>query len=355
MNISISKSILDNILTNLQPFLEKKDSSQITSHVLFIASEENLTIKATDYEIGLRGSTDSFTLNEGGKATVNGRKILDIIKRLKDEEVNLKDEDGFLYIKQGRSSFKLPTFGADEFPTFPTVEGNPKVEIDSLNLIQSIKKIIPAIDTNNPKYELNGALIDIKEYSINFVATDTRRLAVVKFENPSVDKLSLIIPKKAIIEIQKLFFNDIELYYNETNLIIKSTNYLFFTKLINGKYPDYERIIPKDIKNHITLPKDKVIESIKLINSISTEIKVTFRRDEIGFEALSEENSEAQTQFEFETQFENDFVIAMNSRYILDFLSQIDTSEFIIGLNDTNQPFILKSDNFQTIVMPIVM
>lgn len=355
MHINISKSVLENMVTNLQPFLEKKDFSQITSHILFKVTDDSLTTKATDYEIGLLCNTQSFTPFENGEATVNGKKILEIVKRMKDSDIELKSEDGFLYIKQGRSSFKLPTFLENAFPPFPDFENEPKIEINSLNLIHSIKKIIPAIDTNNPKQELNGALIDIKEYAINFVSTDTRRLAIVKYDNPSIDKLSLIIPKKAIIEIQKLFFDDVELYYNKVNLIIKSKNYIFFTKLINGSFPDYEKIIPKSTNENLKLPKDKFIDAIKLINSISIDMKLTFKSSGITFEALSEENSEALTDLEIDLDLNKEYTIAINSRYILDFLSQIDTSEFLIGFSEVNHPFILKSENFHTVVMPIIL
>ncbi|MGP1579709.1 MAG: DNA polymerase III subunit beta [Wolinella sp.] len=355
MNIIIAKSSLENILTNLQPFLEKKDASQITSHIYIKAEANTLTFQATDYEIGLLAQSENVKIKEEGTTTVNGKKILDIIRRLKDADVILERNGEFLIIKQERSTFKLPTFDASEFPGFPSFEELPKIEIDSSQLIQSMKKIIPVVDTNNPKFELNGALIDIKEYSFSFVATDTRRLALIKYDNSSIEKLNLIIPKKAIIEIQKLFFEEVELYYNETYLIIKSKNYLFFSKLINGKYPDYERIIPKDTKFNMTLPKEKIIEAIKLINSVSLDIKITFTPSEILFESLSEESSEAKTQIELETGINKEFTLGISSKYMLDSLSQIDTVDFFLGVNESNEPFLIRSKNFSTIIMPIVL
>ncbi|MDX9756542.1 MAG: DNA polymerase III subunit beta [Sulfurimonas sp.] len=238
MKITIQKSIIENILIHSQPFLEKKDTSQITSHVLIDASNSKLTVKATDYEIGLQIYTDNVNIIEDGTVTSNGKKLLDIIKILKDGNINLEIKNDMLYISQSNSNFKLPTFSYKEFPIFPTYEGKPQISINSHSLIESLKKVTPAIDTNNPKFELNGALIDIKNNNINFASTDTRRLAVVSIENQNNSELSIIIPKKAIIEIQKLFFDNIELYYDETSLIIHSNQYTFFTKLINGKFPE---------------------------------------------------------------------------------------------------------------------
>lgn len=355
MRVKIQKSIIENILVHIQPFLEKKDTSQITSHVLINATDAKLILKATDYEIGLIVSTDKVNISEDGNITANGKKLLDIIRILKEGEVHLEVKNELLYISQAHSKFKLPTFSYNEFPAFPSYEGKPRILIDSHSLIDSLRKITPSIDTNNPKFELNGALIDIKESSINFASTDTRRLSVVNIENQSSSELSIIVPKKAIIEIQKLFFDNIELYYDENNLIIHSYQYTFFTKLINGKFPEYSRIIPKEVVNTLTLPKVNMIESIKQITTISSDVKITFINDTIIFESLSDDNIEAKTEMSYKTNFSSPFIIAINSKYLLDFLNVINNSEFTIGLNESNLPFVLRDANFKTVVMPIVI
>ena len=355
MIITISKSIIENILTAAGPFLEKKDTSQITSHIYLNASNSTLTVKATDYEIGFLVTTSNLTIEQDGSITANGKKFLDIVRILKDGNINLEVKNDTLHISQGHSNFKLPTFSHNEFPEFPSYEGKSRISIESHTLIESLKKITPAIDTNNPKFELNGALIDIGKESINFASTDTRRLAVVNIQNKSDNELSIIIPKKAIIEIQKLFFDNIELYYDDTNLIIHSEQYTFFTKLINGKFPEYSRIIPKEIKNSLTLPKAVMIDSIKQITTISSDVKITFLNEVITFESLSDDNIEAKTEIGHTTGFSEPFSIAINSRYLLDFLNAINNSEFNIGLNEGNLPFILSDDNFKTVVMPIVI
>lgn len=355
MEIKIQKSVLENILQNIQPFLEKKDTTQITSHILICAKSDSLEFKGTDYEIGLAVKTSNAQVLEEGITTANGKKLADIIKILKDDEVTLKLENETIHIHQKHSRFKLPVFNSIDFPAFPNFENFPKLELNSLNLIASFKKISPAIDNNNPKYELNGALIDIQNEHINIVSTDTRRLAITEIANTSAQALSIIIPKKAIVEIQKLFFENVDIYYNETYMIIQSTNYTFFTKLINGNYPNYERIIPKELKNTLTIPKNLFIDAIKQVNIATSDIKLIFNADNITFEALSDDTFEAKTYIELNTPFQNEFTIAMNSRYVLDFLAQINTSEFKINLNESNQPFTLESETFKTIVMPIAI
>jgi DNA polymerase-3 subunit beta len=355
MRIAIAKSILENMLVHVQPFLEKKDTSQITSHVYFEAVNNKLVVKATDYEVGLLIEAGDISIEVPGKATANGKKLLDIVRILKEGDIILETKQDTLHIQQAHSNFKLPTFNSNEFPSFPVYEGKPKIQIDSHILVESLKKITPSTDTNNPKFELNGALIDIKKDGINFVSTDTRRLALVNIDSANDSELSIIVPKKAIIEIQKLFFDNIEIYYDDTHLIIRSGQYLFFTKVINGKFPDYTRIIPKEIANTITFPKAAMIDAIKQITTISNDMKLTLQGNTVQFESLSEDNIEAKTEINHPTGFDAPFVLAVNSRYILDFLGQTMSSEFNVGLNESNLPFLLQEGNFRTIVMPIVI
>ena len=148
---------------------------------------------------------------------------------------------------------------------------------------RSLKKIFTSIDNNNPKFELNGALIDIKQNYINIVGTDTKRLSVFRFETPTQSEFSLIIPKKAISEIQKLFFDKIEIYYDDTTLIAQSANFEFFTKLINGRFPDYNRVIPQEIKRRLRLSRDKMVEGIKTVSIISESTKIVFAPQTISF------------------------------------------------------------------------
>ncbi len=354
MKIRAHKQVIESILINLQPFLEKKDASQITSHVYFQTTEESCIVRGTDQEIGLEIVTDQFQVDHPGSFTANGRKLLDIVRILKDEEIILELFDNFLLIKQKHSKFKLPVFDPESYPPFPNIDEKPRITLDSLNLIKNLKKITPAIDSNNPKYELNGALINIKRDHTDLVGTDTRRLAIATIPNDSPQDLSLILPKKAILEIQKLFLDRIEMYYDENTLIVRNENYFFFTRLINGKFPDYERIIPQSLKYQITLPKREMLEAIRMITTISHDIRITFLSDAVLFNSLSSDNVEAKTEIEVNTGISDKFEISFNSKYLLDFLAQIDHDQFTIGLNESTLPFLVKDENFITIIMPII-
>ncbi|MFL1707171.1 DNA polymerase III subunit beta [Campylobacter sp. MOP7] len=353
MKAVINKNALESIVTNTNPYLEKKDLSAITSHIYICAKDGILNIKATDHEIGLAYKLTNVKILDEGNATANGKKLLDIIRSLKDEEITLETVNNYLYIKQKNSKYKLPMYKFEDFPKFPTIDGKNRFDIDAIMLGRSLKKIFPSIDTNNPKFELNGALIDIKQNYINIVGTDTKRLSVFKFETPTQSEFSLIIPKKAISEIQKLFYDKIEIYYDENILIAQSANFEFFTKLINGKFPDYDRVIPKEIKKRLKLSRDKMIEGIKTISILSDSMKIIFAPQTITFESIIEDNSEARTVIDFQTGLDEEFFVGVRNRYLIDFLTNIEEDSFELGFNDSNLAFTVSSNELKTIIMPI--
>jgi len=347
MHIKISKPTFESIINQIVPFTEKKDNTQITSHVLIIA-DENLTLKATDREIGIKIKTNAEII-EKGKATINAKKLHNIIKTLKNKDIEIKKEEDTIIITQDTSIYKLSTFNENEFPEFPNPNDLNELKIENEEFIDAIKKIFPVIDNNNPKYELNGALFDINEKT-NFVSTDTKRLALYK-SNGKGKAFKIIVPKRSISEIKRIFNNEMKIFYDEVYLILKDENTLFFTKLINGKFPDYERIIPDNFKYKVKIPKNEFLSHLRQVNIVSNEVKITIVKDKIIFESL-DDTMEAKTSFNINTEIE-EFTFAVNSKYIIDFLNVINNEIFTLNLNEPNIPFELEDEKFITIIMPL--
>ena len=348
MYIKIQKPVFESIVNQVAAFAEKRDNTQITSHILIIA-DEKLTLKATDKEIGIKITTDAQIL-EKGKITINAKKLNDIIKTLQNKEIEIKTEKEEVIIQQENSIYRLSTFNAKDFPEFPNPDDLETLNIKSEEFIDAIKKIFPVIDNNNPKYELNGALFDIKE-NTNFVSTDTRRLAVYKSEGKGKDK-KIIVPKRSISEIKRIFNEDMKIFYDDVYLILKNENVLFFTKLINGKYPAYEKIIPQSFKYSIVLNKNEFLSHLRQISIVSNEVKITITENKIIFESFSDETVQAKTSYETNTGVE-EFTFAVNSKYMLDFLNVINSENFTLNLNEPNIPFEMEDGNFITIIMPL--
>jgi len=353
MHLKISKAVLENIVSTVINFTDKKDESQIISHILIEAYNNKIKFKATDKEFGIEFQNDAEIIEEG-QTTINGKRFYEIIKALNNDSIIIQTENNYTKITQNHSVYKLSMFDSKEFPIFPETTSLKKITLNSLEFINGLKKIFPTIDTNNPKYELNGALLDIQQNTLNLVATDTKRLALYSINENIENNMQIIIPKKAISEIRKLFIDNFELYFDNINLIIKTKNLTFFTKLINGKFPDYKRIIPSEYKYIIDINKLNFLKALKQINIISQEIKINIKNNIIEIESISEDKLEAKTEIEIKSDI-NSFRFAVNSRFILDFLNVVDEEFIELCLNEENIPFSLKTKNYQTIIMPITI
>lgn len=357
MKFVISKNLLSNIITNVSSYIDKKDISSITSHIYIEAKDSNLSIKATDYEIGLTYNIKTLNIESDGAATANGSTILNVLKGLKDEDVIVETMNDFLFLRQKKAKFKLPMYNSLDFPEFPSIDSKAKFEINSNLFSRSLKKIMPTIDNNNPNYALNGAFIDPKDGYINLVGTDAKRLGLFKLEaNSSKEGSSnIIIPKKAISEMQKLNFSNAEIYYDDAIFIIKSENFEFYTKLINKKFPDYTRVIPTEFRETITIPIDKFVDGIKTISMICDKMNITIKQNSIIFESISDDNNEARTEIECETKVINDIVLRVANRYILDFLNSVESNSFELSYNNQESAFVVKTDNLINVIMPTII
>lgn len=355
MKLVVNKSILESAILLCNAYVEKKDSSTITSHLYFHADEDKLTIKASDYEIGINYKIKKIRVESSGFATANAKNIVDVIKNLNNEEVTLETIDNFLFIRQKSTKYKFPMFNHEDFPDFPSTENKNKFDIDSSELNRSLKKILPTIDTNNPKYSLNGAYLDIKSEKINFVGTDTKRLGISTLDKKNEKEFNICIPKKAIVEMQKLFYEKIEIFYDENILIAKNENFEFFTKLINDKFPDYEKVIPRHFRQEFTFQTEDFVDSLRKINILTEKMKLHFSKNKIIFEGISLDNMEAKTELDLELNVEEEFSLIIKIKYLLDFLSSIEEEKFTIKINEPNLAFVVSASGLEVIIMPMVL
>lgn len=354
MEIILEKNILEKILINSQPFLEKKDFSQITAHVYIEAINNQIVVQATDYEIGIILNTSKVTIKKDGKATANGKKLLEIIKNMQSEQISLSTNDNMLIVEQENAQFKIPMFTPEEFPNFPKIKKSNQILINQLDFSKALKQALPSIDTNNPKYELNGTLLNFLDNHYDIVSTDTKRLSLIKIEENIQKVAHIIISKKSSIEIQKILHQDSQLFFDETSFIIKNENITFFTKIINSQYPDYNKIIPQDIKHTLTLEKNSILKALQMILPLSPVASIEFQKNTIKLTTSPEAQSQAKIDIKSNNSLEN-FIFYVNIRHILDFLSVIEEDEFLLELNEQKLPFVLSSKNYKKIIMPVII
>ncbi|MSN96251.1 DNA polymerase III subunit beta [Campylobacter sp. FMV-PI01] len=356
MKFIIDKNLLNNVINSVNSYIDKKDISSITSHIFIEAKDDIINIKATDHEMGLAYKIKTQNIQIQGNATANGKTILDVIKGLKDDDIIIETMNNFLYIKQKTAKFKLPMYNSTDFPDFPSIENKKSFDINFQILSRSLKKVLPTIDISNPNHALNACLIEIKPQQINFVGTDGKRLGLyILNKQTNNTQSSILMPKRAINEIQKIFFEEAEIYYDENIFIARNENFEFYTKLINKKFPNYQKVIPSEFETTIEIQRDKILEGIKTINMICYKMQITIKPNLILFESISEDNSEAKTEILVDTQMNKDeIILKVTNKFLIDFLNSIENNIFKLNYNNKDVAFMLSSDELINIIMPTI-
>lgn len=352
MTFKADKTILQNALTQLSPFLEKKDLKSPTSNYYFKIDNCVLTLAATDYNFSLKLELTSIYDATDCDFLVNGNSLLSTIKRLKNGEVefNLKGDE--LEIKQGRSKLKLQTLSTESYPNINITENLNSININSNVLLGAIQKCLFSVATNSPKYELNAMLIEFGK-SLNVVATDTRTLAICKNDLSYDEDNQLLIPKSSLIEMQKIMLDECEYLFNDTYLQIKGKDLVFTTKLINGKFPDYKRVIPSETTYNFSIPTNELIDNIKLITAIEDLVKITFSEDSILLET-GEGKLINSTEIKLTQKCDEPITIKVSATQLLNALNNVESMLFDLGINEPKLPFIIKDKNFTVINMPYI-
>lgn len=359
MKFTVQKAIFETTLNKIQPFLDKKEyeiMSNIFMETQSDAQNDFLVLKATDSELSIETKID-IKKESDGATIINGKEILKTIKALRDEEIKIEILDKEMQITQHTFQSNLAIFETNNFPKNFIEDSESIVNIDNQIFMKNIKKILPVIDQNNKKIAISGALLELKDYGLNFVATDTKRLSIVREKIQTTDNFSIIIPKRALNEIVKLFGAEKNFQILKTNseFIIKSNSYIFTTKIINERFPDYEKIMPKDFVFDINLQKSQILEKINIIRPISEKIHMNFVKNKIIFSTfLDDSRHKATDELLLENELENNFSITFEARYLIDFINHIQTPDFAFLANDPMKPFMVKSQNFSTIILPII-
>ena len=357
MKIKIGKKKLENAINILNSYVDRKDNSGISSHIVFKTHKDKnkLELYASDGEIGLKFFIKDVNINEEGFSTVNAKNISDVLKTLEYDEIDIECINDSFFVKQNKTKCKLPIKIKDYITQFPINNDFENFNIDSVILSIGFKKVLPAIDNQNMRQCLNGCLIDIKEDKINFVGSDTKRLALYEVKQNELKEKSFIIPKRAINELSKLLYEKIDFSFNKNYFLAKSENFEFFTKLINDNFPGYEKLFPKETPINFELKRDDFLNELKKISAISEFCSLNFKKDKIVFESIKKDNSniEAKTEIELNLALEEEFSINIKTKLLIDFLQNIETDIFSFEMISNNHAFVVSSGDYKTIIMPV--
>ncbi len=348
--MEIAKNVLKSVLTEAVKFIEKKDRSVITSHIFFEAvSDSELILRATDAEIGYQVS---LAVDGAISFDCNGIDLLAIVKGSKKAAIIFDIVENSVIIQtESKNTLKMFEVDNTSLSFFEDLDGKEMQKVDSNFEVDKI--LFDSIDSNNPKFELNGLLIDFKNGYL--AATNTRVLTYKKFEPvPGLD--DIIIPKKAlragmVLDDLLLKYRNYETFSIGERAIFNSGDSKIYTKLIEGKWPEYQRIIPKDSNMlQIKIDGSEMLDFIKKHKSCS--FLLDFKDNILKIEAV---NSDIETlsTIEIKCDYPNPNTFKMQLGYET-LIIALSAAEISIGINESTLPITVSSGEVESVVMPRV-
>ncbi len=369
MKFKIVRSNLFKTLSHLQGIVDKKNSLPILSNILIEAKNNALTLSSTDMDISIIEKIDCNVL-EDGSTTINSQIFYDIVRKIDDNsEIEIISNDGkLLTLRADGSRFSLACLPKEDFPIIDQENSGNTIKINSKIIFKLIDKTKFAISNEETRYFLNGLYFNITKDQSNslltLVGTDGHRLA--KFSHnieDSIDQLSgVIIPKKTIYELCKLLSEidkDIYISISSNKIIFIIENIIFISKLIDGSFPDYKRVIPKDNLNILKVNREILLSAVDRVSTIANEkspvIKFKLLQNVLNLNTINNENSTASEDLKINYNGD-DIEIGFNSKYIMDIVNNLEDEEISINLKDNTSPIIAtenSNSNLVYVLMPM--
>jgi len=369
MKFTVEKHILFKSLSHVQSIVEKKNTMPILSNILLEADKNNLVLSSTDMDISI---TEKLNCNiiEEGSTTVSANTLYDIIRKLPDSnEIEVICNDGkILTLRAGKSKFSLGCLPKEDFPIIEIDDLEIELNIDSELFLKLIDKTRFAISNEETRYFLNGIYLHKKKEDklnlLSVVATDGHRLAKFDcdFSKSSNDIPGVIIPKKTVNELYKLltgYKGSIKINLNSNKIVFFIGESILMSKLIDGNFPDYRKVIPVDNNNLLKINRQDFSSAVDRVSTITTEkspiIKFKLFNNMMN---LSSFNSESGTATEdIITDYSGDEIeIGFNSKYILEMINNLQDDEIVINFKDSASPIIATEDsnpNLIYVLMPM--
>ncbi len=363
MKLRAARDVLLKPLQAVIGVVERRQTMPILSNVLLVARDGVLSVTATDLEVELVAQAE-LEVKTGGEITVSGRKLLDICRALPDGadiEINASAEK--LNVRSGRSKFTLATLPATEFPTVEDIKAGQTIQLPQEVLARLIEKTHFSMAQQDVRYYLNGMLLETGGSQVRAVATDGHRLALCQAEldGASLEEQQVIVPRKGVLELQRLMGGEgmlnIELGANHVRIQLGGIR--FTSKLIDGRFPEYDRVIPKDSSNELCADRDALRSALQRTAILSNEkyrgIRLIIRDSGVVLQAHNPEQEEAEEELEV-SYSGDDIEIGFNVNYLLDALGAVDSENVTLSVQDSNSSCLIRdpaSDDCKFVVMPM--
>lgn len=345
--------------------VERRHTLPILSNVLIKVSEGTLWLTGTDLEVELISNvslTGEFT---EGEITVPAKKLLDICKGFSDnDDIQFSLDGNKAILKSGRGKYSLSTLPASDYPNLEDWQGEVEFELSQSDLKRLIDSTHFSMAQQDVRYYLNGMSFETDNGVIRTVATDGHRLALCRlpYEGANLPERQVIVPRKGVLEISRLIENDakpIKVQIGANHIRIFSTDFIFTSKLVDGRFPDYRRVLPKDGDKSLEASKETLKQAFSRASILSNEkfrgVRLNLAENELKITANNPEQEEAEEIVDVDYQGDS-LEIGFNVAYLIDVLNAIGSDKVRITMSDANSSALLEDatdDSALYVIMPM--
>ena len=367
MDFYITKEEVVKSINQTLGVVEKRQTLPILSNVMFEVDESSLKLTATDLESEISTTSTISNFKSGGKITAPARKLSDLCRLMPDlAEIHFYLDGDNLKIETESGKYNLSTLPSEDFPVFETEDTQSQINISSQNLKNLITKTSFAMGNQDWRHYLNGLYMMIDDKVITTVATDAHRLAMAtsSLNEASSESTSGIVPRKSINEIGKLVGDESEnvvIQLGQTSIAANVSGTTFVSKLIEGKFPDYEQVIPSGESSLLVVDRKNFSESLSRVSVLSSEkykgVRIITKKDSLNISANNPEKEQGEENLSCEYQGE-EIDIAFNVNYLQEILSTIDSEKIEINFFGSEKSCLItdpNSENLKYVVMPLLI
>ncbi len=364
MKIECSVEKLKDAVSKAEKIVGKTSSLESLRSILFTASGNSLKIRSTNLSLGLEIELPA-KIEVEGEVVVSGEVINNTLMNLNtaDKTIRLEKTNENLFLNNKKTAITIKSISSEDFPTIPLVEGS-SFEIETEKFIEGIKAVFYSSATSDIKPEISSVYVYSQENNMFFVSTDSFRLAEKSIRTKKPTEIEgLIIPFKNVLEIIKLLTDtkgEMKVYYNKNQISFISPGFYLTSRLINGSFPDYRQIVPKEFKTRAVLIKKDFIEAIRLSNVFSdkfNQIKLIIdpKTKKLEVYALNKDVGENKTVVDGALEGAA-IEMNLNYKYILDCFQSINEDSIVLETNEVNRPMVIKGNgdkSFLYLIMPM--
>lgn len=364
MRFSLQREAFLKPLAQVVNVVERRQTLPVLANLLVVVSSGQLSLTGTDLEVEMvaRCAVDDAG---DGEATIPARKLFDIVRALPDgSKVTVSQAGDKITVQAGRSRFTLASLPANDFPSIDEVEATERVSVPEAALKELIERTAFAMAQQDVRYYLNGLLFDLADKRLRCVATDGHRLALCEaaLDETVQTKRQIIVPRKGVQELQRLLEGGervLALEMDRNHIRVRRDDVTFTSKLIDGRFPDYEAVIPIGADREVRIDREVFRAALQRAAILSNEkyrgVRIEVSPGQLRINAHNPEQEEAQEEVEAETKVD-DLAVGFNVNYLLDALSALRDETVVLALRDANSSALVReaaNERSRHVVMPL--